>query len=251
MPQTPQVGSTFTGASPARSARPTAPIGGLAAAAFGIARAIGSSTALSRAAGLVLSGLMVAFSASSALAQPPSAEQRGKPFWTALAKDCAVPAGETAFGLVSEAVSLPRPPRQLVARRRRLRRRGELCLPEEAADAGGATRARRPALGQPAPRHRRERHRLRPAPVLLGPRPLDPGRARERRSRARRRRLPAAPRRRPRLPARRARPARPRAAGRLDPRDGPHRRPAEVPGPRPALHARRPGAAAGRQPGRR
>ena len=38
----------------------------------------------------------------------------------------------------------------------------------------------------------------------------------------------------------------PRAARRLDPRHGPHRRPAEVPRPRPALHARRPGAAARR-----
>jgi hypothetical protein len=44
--------------------------------------------------------------ASVALAQAPSGEQRGKPFWTALAKDCAVPAGESASGLVSEAVSL-------------------------------------------------------------------------------------------------------------------------------------------------
>lgn len=37
---------------------------------------------------------------------PPPAERRGKAFWLALAKDCAVPAGESAFGLVSEAVSL-------------------------------------------------------------------------------------------------------------------------------------------------
>jgi len=64
-----------------------------------------SAPALSRAAGLTLSGLMVAFSASSALAQPPSAEKRGKPFWLALAGDRTVPAGESAFGLVSEAVS--------------------------------------------------------------------------------------------------------------------------------------------------
>jgi hypothetical protein len=41
-----------------------------------------------------------------AFPQPPTAERRGKPFWTALAKDCAVPPGESAFGLVSEAVSL-------------------------------------------------------------------------------------------------------------------------------------------------
>ena len=45
------------------------------------------------------------FAASSAVAQPPAAESRGKPFWLALAKDCAVPAGESAFGLVGEAAS--------------------------------------------------------------------------------------------------------------------------------------------------
>ena len=64
-----------------------------------------SPPSLSRAPGLVLSGLMVVLSASSALAQPPAAEPRGKPFWLALAKDCTVPAGDSAFGLVSEAVS--------------------------------------------------------------------------------------------------------------------------------------------------
>ena len=37
---------------------------------------------------------------------PLAAERRGKAFWTALAKDCAVPAGELAAGLVNEAVSL-------------------------------------------------------------------------------------------------------------------------------------------------
>jgi hypothetical protein len=46
----------------------------------------------------------------SACAEPAQAalpaEGRGLPFWTALAKDCAVPAGESAAGLVSEAVSL-------------------------------------------------------------------------------------------------------------------------------------------------
>jgi uncharacterized protein DUF2785 len=46
-----------------------------------------------------------------ALAGPLSAErkpagrERGLPFWLELAKECAVPAGESAFGLVSEAVS--------------------------------------------------------------------------------------------------------------------------------------------------
>jgi hypothetical protein len=37
---------------------------------------------------------------------PPPAERRGKAFWLALARECTVPAGESAFGLVSEAVSL-------------------------------------------------------------------------------------------------------------------------------------------------
>lgn len=48
---------------------------------------------------------MVVVSVSSALGQPPSAEKRGKPFWLALARDCTVPAGESAFGLVSDALS--------------------------------------------------------------------------------------------------------------------------------------------------
>jgi uncharacterized protein DUF2785 len=45
---------------------------------------------------------------AAALADSASqaAERRGKPFWNALAKECAVPAGETAPGLVSEAVTL-------------------------------------------------------------------------------------------------------------------------------------------------
>ena len=146
---------------------------------------------------------------------------------------------------------LPRLAGHAVARRRRLRRRGELCLPEEAADAGGAARARRSTVGQPAPRDRRERHRLRPAAVLLGARPLRPCRPGGRRSRAGRSRVSEAARRRARLPARRARPARPGAAARLDPRHRPHGRPAEVPGQGPALHGRRSGATAGRPSGRR
>jgi hypothetical protein len=44
--------------------------------------------------------------APAAPAEVPAAEARGKPFWLALARDCAVPEGESAFGLVSEAVSL-------------------------------------------------------------------------------------------------------------------------------------------------
>ena len=47
--------------------------------------------------------LLAAVLADSA---PQAAERRGKPFWIALARDCAVPAGETAAGLVNEAVTL-------------------------------------------------------------------------------------------------------------------------------------------------
>jgi len=57
------------------------------------------------ASALALSLLAVALAAPSALAQPSAAEARGKPFWLALARDCTVPAGESAFGLVSEAMS--------------------------------------------------------------------------------------------------------------------------------------------------
>jgi hypothetical protein len=57
-------------------------------------------------AGLALALLSIASMAPSSAPQPPAAEKRGKPFWTALAKDCAVPAGESAVGLVGEAVSL-------------------------------------------------------------------------------------------------------------------------------------------------
>ncbi len=39
-------------------------------------------------------------------AAPQPAERRGKAFWMALAKDCVVPAGETAAGLVNEAATL-------------------------------------------------------------------------------------------------------------------------------------------------
>jgi len=49
--------------------------------------------------------LSSAAAAPAARAQPPAAG-RGLPFWTALAKECDVPAGESAAGLVSEAVSL-------------------------------------------------------------------------------------------------------------------------------------------------
>jgi hypothetical protein len=39
-------------------------------------------------------------------AREPAALQRGLSFWTELARDCAVPEGETAFGLVQEALEL-------------------------------------------------------------------------------------------------------------------------------------------------
>jgi hypothetical protein len=39
-------------------------------------------------------------------ADEPAARRRGRDFWKALAEDCAVPTGETAFGLVREAASL-------------------------------------------------------------------------------------------------------------------------------------------------
>ena len=44
--------------------------------------------------------------ARSVGAQPPSTLKRGKPVWLALARECTVPAGESAARLVSEAVSL-------------------------------------------------------------------------------------------------------------------------------------------------
>ena len=44
--------------------------------------------------------------ASPALSDPPPpAQRRGKAFWLALARDCTVPAGDSALSLVSEAVS--------------------------------------------------------------------------------------------------------------------------------------------------
>jgi hypothetical protein len=54
---------------------------------------------------MVLSGLAFLTAAPPGVAQPPSAERRGKVVWKALARDCAVPAGESAFGLGSEAIS--------------------------------------------------------------------------------------------------------------------------------------------------
>jgi len=50
--------------------------------------------------------LLVALAGLQAVPAPLAAERRGEAFWQALAADCAVPAGETAFALVREAVSL-------------------------------------------------------------------------------------------------------------------------------------------------
>ena len=119
---------------------------------------------------------MVVLSASSALA-PAAGRRDARQAVLARAREGLHGAGG-GVGLRSRERGrvLPRLAGHGVARRRRLRRRGELRLPEEAAEAGGAARARRSAVGQPAPRHRRDRHRLRPPPVLLGARPLDPRR---------------------------------------------------------------------------
>jgi hypothetical protein len=54
---------------------------------------------------LAVSTVLVVAVPSAARAEPQTGAARGKAFWSALAKDCAVPPGETAFGLVKEAVS--------------------------------------------------------------------------------------------------------------------------------------------------
>ncbi len=55
------------------------------------------------AAGLALLALTIPLASASAAA--PAGKARGQPFWLGLARDCAVPTRESAFGLVSEAVS--------------------------------------------------------------------------------------------------------------------------------------------------
>lgn len=55
--------------------------------------------------GLIAAALLTLTSGPVGATQPPAGAARGKAFWSALAKDCAVPPGETAFGLVKEAVS--------------------------------------------------------------------------------------------------------------------------------------------------
>ncbi len=50
--------------------------------------------------------LLVVLAAAPLDTDPLAAERRGKAFWKTLAAECAVPAGESAAGLVNEAVSL-------------------------------------------------------------------------------------------------------------------------------------------------
>jgi hypothetical protein len=49
---------------------------------------------------------MLLCAAGPALSETPAAARRGQAFWLALAKDCKVPAGETGFGLVGEALDV-------------------------------------------------------------------------------------------------------------------------------------------------
>ena len=125
---------------------------------------------------------------------PPSAAAR--PSGSARQADCAVPAGESAAGLVNEAVSLLGSPDSewrddvgysVVA----TCVYGKSRLSAEERRALVATLRR-----EPAARDRRDRQRLRAAPLLLGARPLDPRGARAPGPRARRGGLRAARRRR-------------------------------------------------------
>jgi hypothetical protein len=50
-------------------------------------------------------GLALLTATNTLAGAPPAGKERGLPFWLGLTKDCSVPAGESAFGLVSEAVS--------------------------------------------------------------------------------------------------------------------------------------------------
>jgi hypothetical protein len=54
--------------------------------------------------GAALCGLALLALAPPVAGDAPVAGERGRPFWLALARDCAVP-GESAFGLVGEALS--------------------------------------------------------------------------------------------------------------------------------------------------
>ena len=57
------------------------------------------------AAAIVLGTVQLLVPVTRAVADERASIARGKPFWQALAKDCAVPRGESAFALVREAVS--------------------------------------------------------------------------------------------------------------------------------------------------
>ena len=98
-----------------------------------------------------------------------------------------VPAGESAVGTRARGRVAAGLARQRVAGRRRLRRRRELRLPQEAAGTGRAPRARRASSREPAAGDRRDGRRLGAAALVLGARPVDPGRARAPGPRARRR----------------------------------------------------------------
>ena len=121
----------------------------------------------------------LAFLASAA----SGAEGRGLPFWKALVGDCVVPEGESASALVGEAVALLGSPSSewrddvgygVVAS----------CVYQKRALSGEERRALVERLSANLrARHRRDRDRLGAAALVLGPRPLDPGGARERRRR--------------------------------------------------------------------
>lgn len=65
------------------------------------------ASASSRVQGLaVFASLLIAMTPHASRADELDAERRGQPFWLALAKDCTVPVGETAAGLVREAIDL-------------------------------------------------------------------------------------------------------------------------------------------------
>lgn len=56
--------------------------------------------------GLALAGSLLLAGAGALSAEEGTSQRRGRDFWKALAAECAVPSGETAVGLVREAVSL-------------------------------------------------------------------------------------------------------------------------------------------------
>ena len=181
---------------------------------------------------------------------PLAAEQRGLPFWKALAAECAVPAGESAAGSCGEAVSLLGSPDSewrddvgygVVAScvyRRSCSRPESAARSSPAQREPAARRSARPGTDSVLLRSFSALDLSILAALEVQDPALDaPGYRRLARRRAR-------------LPARRARPARDRAARRLDPRHRPHGGPAEVPGPRRSLGTRRPARACSTPRGR-